>query len=59
MGKDDWADYYKNLTSEDIEKIKRIKTHFPDGVFEYNGESFDLYFYGIKGGIKYYVSPMS
>jgi len=52
---DEWADYYKNLTLDDIKNIKEFQTHFHDGVFAYNGESFDLYFYGIKGGIKYHI----
>ena len=52
MNKDAWADYYKNLTSEDIEVIDGFKEHFPDGVFGYNGESCDLYFLGIKSDVE-------
>ena len=46
----EWSDYYKNLTEKDFEKIDGFKKSFPDGYFEYNPESKDLYFYGIKGG---------
>lgn len=48
----EWSDYYKNLTEKDFEKIDGFKKSFPDGYFEYNPESKDLYFYGIKGGKK-------
>jgi SAM-dependent methyltransferase len=50
---DDWADYYKNLILEDIEKIEGFKSTFSDGTFGYNGESCDLYFTGIKNGRDY------
>ena len=53
MGKDEWADYYKNLVAEDVEIIDGFKTTFPDGVFGYNAESCDLYFAGIKNGKDY------
>jgi SAM-dependent methyltransferase len=53
MGKDEWADYYKNLTSEDVELINGFRITFPDGVFGYNSESCDLYFSGIKGSKDY------
>lgn len=49
---EEWADYYKNLTEDDIRKIRGFESAFPDGVFEYNPVSCDLYFFGIKGGIK-------
>ena len=48
-----WADYYKNLTEEDICKIQGFTYTFPDGVFEIGNENFDLYFYGIKNGTDY------
>ena len=48
----EWSDYYKNLTEKDFEKIEGFNKTFPDGYFEYNPESKDLYFYGIKGGKK-------
>ena len=46
--KGDWGNYYKNLTEEDIRKIPGFSDMFPDGVFEYNSTSKDLYFSGIK-----------
>lgn len=49
----EWADYYKNLTDEDIVIIDGFKTMFPDGLFGYNPESCDLYFTGIKNGKDY------
>lgn len=48
---EEWSDYYKNLTEDDIRKIKNFNVTFPDGYFEYNTNSHDLYFYGVKGGI--------
>lgn len=53
---EEWADYYKNLTENDIQKIKGFDTYFPDGIFQLNNEATigaDLYFYGIKNGSKY------
>ena len=50
---DDWADYYKNITEEDIINIDGFKYFFPDGIFEIGNENCDLYFYGIKHGNKY------
>jgi SAM-dependent methyltransferase len=58
MDKDDWGNYYKNLTEEDIKKIDGFNCNFPDGVFEYNPISCDLYFHGIKNGndyLKYFI----
>jgi autotransporter strand-loop-strand O-heptosyltransferase len=56
---EDWADYYKNLDDNDIKKIHGFTETFPDGYFELNNIFIeipaDLYFYGIKGGTKYYV----
>jgi len=49
---EDWSNYYKNLTEEDIKKIENFKSNFPDGIFEYNSQECDLYFFGVKGGIK-------
>ena len=48
----DWSDYYKNLTSQDFKVIPGFNEAFPDGIFEYNPNPGDLYFFGIKGGIK-------
>jgi autotransporter strand-loop-strand O-heptosyltransferase len=52
---EDWADYYKNLNEDAIKKIDGFTNIFPDGIFEYNDKCEipgDLYFFGIKGGIK-------
>lgn len=51
---EEWADYYKNLTEADIRGIKGFDDAFPDGIFEYNSTSSDLYFFGVKGGIDYH-----
>ena len=48
---EEWSDYYKNLTEDDIRKVNNFNVTFPDGYFEYNPNSYDLYFYGVKGGI--------
>jgi len=45
---DDWADYYKNLTEEDIREIIDVDAVFSEYKFEVNPNSCDLYFYGIK-----------
>lgn len=54
-----WADYYKNLTESDIREISGFNECFPDGYFELNEVNLeipsDLYFYGIKGGAKFYT----
>lgn len=47
-----WSDYYKNITENDIRIIDGFNEAFPDGVFEYNSVSGDLYFFGVKGGIE-------
>lgn len=44
----DWFDYYKNLTEEDIRQIVNIDEVFLEYEFEYNPETCDLYFWGIK-----------
>lgn len=49
---EDWSHYYKNLTEHDIKSIKNFENNFPDGIFEYNAQTGDLYFFGVKGGIK-------
>lgn len=53
MSKDEWGDYYKNLTENDIMSIDGFNTIFPDGKFSVNNETHDLYFYGIKNGNDY------
>jgi autotransporter strand-loop-strand O-heptosyltransferase len=54
---EEWADYYKNLTEDDIRKISGFSEVFPDCYFEVNNVHLeipaDLYFYGVKGGEKY------
>lgn len=49
---EEWSDYYKNLTENDIRSIKGFQEAFPDGIFEYHENPGDLYFFGVKGGIK-------
>jgi autotransporter strand-loop-strand O-heptosyltransferase len=49
---EEWSDYYKNLTEADIREVKGFEQAFPDGVFEYSAHPGDLYFFGVKGGIK-------
>lgn len=43
-----WPDYYKNLTENDIRSILDFDQAFAEHAFQYNAESYDLYFYGIK-----------
>jgi len=43
----DW-DYYRNLTAADFEQTFDIPAMFTEHAFEYNPESFDLYFWGVK-----------
>lgn len=49
---EEWSDYYKNVSEEDVRKIEGFNESFPDGIFEYNEHPGDLYFFGVKGGIK-------
>ncbi len=53
---EEWADYYKNLTDDDIKVIPNFNETFPDCYFEIKNTNIeipsDLYFYGIKGGDK-------
>jgi autotransporter strand-loop-strand O-heptosyltransferase len=49
---EEWSDYYKNLTEEDIHQVKGFDEAFPDGMFEYSAYPGDLYFFGVKGGIQ-------
>ncbi len=60
---EEWSDYYKNLTREDFVSIDGFSNCFPDGIFEYNEEAGDIYFFGVKGGIKnsekYSINPKS
>ncbi len=45
---DEWANYYKNLTEQDIRDILDIDFVFSEYEFEYNSDPGDLYFWGIK-----------
>lgn len=45
---DDWFDYYKNLTEDDIREVINIEDTFSSFHFEYNPSFCDLYFWGIK-----------
>jgi SAM-dependent methyltransferase len=45
---ENWSDYYKNLTEEDIENIVDLDSTFSEYQFEVNPISCDLYFYGVK-----------
>jgi autotransporter strand-loop-strand O-heptosyltransferase len=56
---EEWSDYYKNLTEEDIRKTLSFNICFSDGHFRLdNHENGDLYFYGIKDGSKYLVDSI-
>lgn len=43
-------DYYKNLTIDDVDKIKKLNEIFFIYDSYYNSNSKDLYFWGIKKG---------
>lgn len=43
-----WPDYYKNLAEEDVRAVLDFDEAFTEYKFEYNPESADLYFYGVK-----------
>lgn len=45
---EEWADYYKNLTEEDVRDIEGFNAAFEYTEFEYNPTTCDLYFFGIK-----------
>lgn len=45
---EEWSDYYKNLTEEDIEEVILLDKYFSLYEFKINPISCDLYFYGIK-----------
>jgi len=44
----EWGDYYKNLTEEDVRKSINVDDVFSKYEFFYNAASYDLYFWGIK-----------
>lgn len=43
-----WANYYKNLSEIDIRQVMDVDKLFSKYEFQYNPETCDLYFYGIK-----------
>jgi len=45
-------DLKNKFTKELINSIDTFRENFPDGMFEYDDSNGDLYFFGIKGGIK-------
>lgn len=45
---DEWADYYKNLTEQDIREVLDIDQVFKEYSFEVEPDAHDLYFWGIK-----------
>lgn len=46
----EWANYYKNLTEDDIFDSIRLDNIFKSYCFYTNNKSHDLYFWGIKNG---------
>lgn len=49
-GNEQWADYYKNLTAEDVCEVLPIGDIFSYHRFYYEHDAHDLYFVGIKAG---------
>lgn len=45
---EDWGNYYKNLTEQDIREVINPDEIFSEYEFIYNPRDFDLYFWGIK-----------
>jgi SAM-dependent methyltransferase len=45
---EEWGDYYKNLTEDDIRDVIDIENTFSSFYFEYNPSVCDLYFWGMK-----------
>jgi SAM-dependent methyltransferase len=43
-----WANYYKNLTEDDIRSVVDINNTFASFEFSYESSSCDLYFWGLK-----------
>lgn len=44
----EWANYYKNLSQDDIREVLNVDDIFETYYFEYSTVCFDLYFWGIK-----------
>ena len=51
-GLQDMQDYYKNLTEEDLIRVFNLNELFSSWNSYYNSQSKDLYFVGIKKGVK-------
>ncbi len=47
----EWADYYKNITEDDVRTAINVDDIFSDYSFSICEETHDLYFYGIKNGV--------
>jgi hypothetical protein len=45
---EEWMNYYKNLTEDDIRNVLDVENIFSQYYFEYNPHACDLYFFGIK-----------
>jgi len=45
---EDWMNYYRNLTEEDIKSVLDVDNLFSQYYFEYQPQACDLYFFGIK-----------
>jgi SAM-dependent methyltransferase len=50
LGDMEWANYYKNLTEDDVKEAVPIDDIFEHYQFFYNPASYDLYFWGVKKG---------
>ena len=50
MNFDEWSNYYKNLTEDDIRSVLEVDGVFKEYQFSINSHTHDLYFYGIKRG---------
>lgn len=44
----EWSNYYKNLTEQDIRNVFDVDAIFSEYAFEVNDVAHDLYFWGIK-----------
>jgi hypothetical protein len=45
---EEWGNYYRNLTENDVREVLDVDSIFSEYYFEYNPTAFDLYFWGIK-----------
>lgn len=43
-----WGNYYRNLTEDDIRSVMDINNSFSEFGFQYEPDSSDLYFWGVK-----------